>query len=416
VNDEPPSRLVRRLGTGDAVVIGLGSMIGAGVFSAIGPAAEAAGSGLLVGLGIAALVACCNAASSAQLAAVHPASGGTYVYGREQLGHVWGFLAGWGFVAGKAASCAAMAWTFGSYAAPGAARPLAIGAVVALTLVNLAGVQKTVWATRVIVVTVIAALVVGLVAATTAGLSASRLGPVDVRGGSGILESAGLMFFAFAGYARIATLAEEVRNPRRTIPRAIPIALGITLTIYAAVAVVSLMAVGPDTLAASSNPLVAVAQTGHVEGAATIVRIGAIVGSLGVLLSLLVGVSRTTFAMAAERDLPPWLGVVDPVRSVPRRAELSIAALVIVVIAVADVRGAIGFSSFGVLVYYAIANASAWTLTPAQRRWPRSISLIGLIGCIVVAASLPTTSVVGGLALFGLGAAIWLVKQSRSRR
>src|SRR5690606_21045634 len=116
--DPPGSRLARRLGTSDAVVIGLGPLIGAGGFTALGPAADAAGGGLLIGLALAAVVAYCNATSSAQLAALHPESGGSYVYGRRRLGHLWGFLAGWSFVVGKTASCAAMALTFGTYAAP----------------------------------------------------------------------------------------------------------------------------------------------------------------------------------------------------------------------------------------------------------------------------------------------------------
>ena len=130
---DPPTRLARRLTLGDAVVVGLGAMIGAGVFAAIGPAADAAGGGLLLGLGIAAIVAYCNATSSARLAAVYPASGGTYVYGRARLGPFWGFLAGWGFVVGKTASCAAMALTFGAYAAPAWQRPIAVAAVGGLT-------------------------------------------------------------------------------------------------------------------------------------------------------------------------------------------------------------------------------------------------------------------------------------------
>ena len=139
---QPESRLARRLGTFDAVVIGLGAMIGAGVFAAIGPAAAAAGGGLLIGLAIAAVVAYCNATSSSRLAALYPHSGGTYVYGRERLGTAWGFLAGWAFVIGKTASCAAIALTFGAYIDPDLARPLAVGAVVALTVVNLFGVQR----------------------------------------------------------------------------------------------------------------------------------------------------------------------------------------------------------------------------------------------------------------------------------
>jgi APA family basic amino acid/polyamine antiporter len=413
---QPATRLARRLGTGDAVVIGLGSMIGAGVFAAIGPAADAAGAGLLIGLGIAAVVAACNAASSTQLAAVYPTSGGTYVYGRERLGHLWGFLAGWAFVIGKTASCAAMALTFAAYAAPDVTRPIAIGAVVVLTAVNLSGVRKTALATRVIVVLVLAALAVVVVAGSTADPSTNELGSFTVGGIHGILQAAGLLFFAFAGYARVATLGEEVRDPRRTIPRAIPLALGITLLVYAAVASVALLAVGPDTLAASGAPLTTVVRAGTLEWAVPVVRIGAAVASLGVLVSLLAGVSRTTFAMAGEHDLPHWLAAVHPVRKVPHRAELLVAAVVIGVLLVADVRGAIGFSSFAVLLYYALANASAWTLPREQRRWFRAISAVGLVGCVVVAVSLPLQSVVGGLVLLALGLVAWGIRQRRVAR
>ncbi|MGH2690040.1 MAG: APC family permease, partial [Actinomycetota bacterium] len=220
---DPETRLSRRLGTFDAVVIGLASMIGAGVFAAVGPAAAAAGSGLLVGLVLAGAVAWCNATSSARLAAVHPLSGGAYVYARERLGPVWGYLAGWGFVVGKTASCAAMALTFGAYAAPRLERPLAVGAVVALTAVNHLGVRRTAWVTRGIVAVVLASLA-AVVAGSLLGWTASvaRIGSLAREGVGGILESAGLLFFAFAGYARIATLGEEVKDPARTIPRAIP--------------------------------------------------------------------------------------------------------------------------------------------------------------------------------------------------
>ncbi|HEU5060293.1 MAG TPA: amino acid permease, partial [Kofleriaceae bacterium] len=196
-----PTRLARRLGTTDAVVIGLGSMIGAGVFSALAPAARAAGNGLLAGLAIAALVAYCNATSSAQLAAVYPQSGGTYVYGRERLGPYWGFLAGWAFVIGKLASCAAMAMTFASYAAPALARPLAAGAVVALTAVNYAGIEKTALVSRVIVGLVLAALAT-VVAAIWLGGAADpgRLWPIEGAGWRGVLQAGGFLFFAFAGY------------------------------------------------------------------------------------------------------------------------------------------------------------------------------------------------------------------------
>jgi APA family basic amino acid/polyamine antiporter len=384
-------------------------MIGAGVFAAIGPAAEAAGAGLLVGLAIAAIVAYCNATSSAQLAALYPSSGGTYVYGRERLGHVWGYLAGWAFVVGKTASCAAMALTFGAYVAPDWARALAIGAVVALTVVTLLGITKTAWVTRVIVTMVLASLATVVVAATTAAPSTSGLGSLSEGGLHGILQSAGLLFFAFAGYARIATLGEEVVDPARTIPRAIPIALGITLVVYATVAITALLAVGPTALASSAAPLVTVVEAGSMTWATPVVRVGAAVASLGVLLSLLAGVGRTAFAMASERDLPRWLGAVEPARQVPQHAQIVVAAAVVAVVAAADVRGAIGFSSFAVLFYYAIANVAAWTLQPGERRWPRALAGGGIVGCAALCVSLPASSVIAGAAVVGVGVAGWAI-------
>jgi len=413
VNDREtvaPTRLARRLGTSDAVVIGLGSMMGAGVFAAIGPAAGAAGSGLLIGLAIAAAVAYCNATSSAELAAVYPASGGTYVYGRERLGPFWGYLAGWGFVVGKTASCAAMALTFGAYASPEWRRPLAIGAVAALTAVNYRGVRKTAWLTRAIVAVVLASLAAVVAGAFTGGqASAGNLGPLTGRGWSGVLESGGLLFFAFAGYARIATLGEEVADPARTIPRAIPLALGVTVVVYATVAAAALLAVGPESLARSSSPLATAVGAGSSDWLTPAVRVGGTVASLGVLLSLIAGVSRTAFAMAANGDLPRWLDAVHPFHRVPHRAELAAGVVVAGLVLVSDLRGAIGFSSFAVLAYYAIANAAAWTLAPEQRRWPRSLAAAGFAGCVVLAFTLPTGSVLSGVLVLAVGAAIRLV-------
>jgi basic amino acid/polyamine antiporter, APA family len=344
-------------------------MLGAGIFAALAPAAEAAGSGLLIALAITAVVAFCNAMSSAWLAARYPEAGGAYVYGRRRLGPWWGRAAGWAFVSGKTASCAAMALTFGAYAAPEAMRPLAVGAVVGLTAVNLRGIQRTAVVTRVLVAVVLACLA-AIAVTGLADADVDRLGPV--RGG-GVLEAAGLLFFAFAGYARLATLGEEVVEPERTIPRAIPLALGIALLVYAVVALSALLAVGPERLAGTEAPLAEVAEAPA--------RIGAVLASLGVLLLMIAGVSRTALAMARERDLPPALAHVHPVHRVPDRAELAVAALVIVVVLLADVREAIAFSAVTVLVYYAVANAAAWTLGR------RLVPALGLAGCLVLAGS-----------------------------
>ena len=413
----PTSRLARKLTTRDAVIVGLGSMIGAGVFSAIGPAARVAGNMVVVALLIAGALAYCNATSSAELAALYPESGGAYVYGRRRLGDVWGFLAGWGFVVGKLASCAAMALTFARYAAPPIARPLAIAAVVSLTVVNYFGIRKTVGLTKIIVGLVLIALAACLLATLAGGsLRLDRLWPLDTAAPRNVLQAAGLLFFAFAGYARIATLGEEVIDPARTIPRAIPVALGVTLLVYAAVLVSALAAAGSAALAAAPAPLAVAIRAGRFAPLSIVVRIGAAVASLGVLLSLIVGVSRTMFAMAAARDLPAALAAVHPRYQVPHRAEVLVGAGVVLLVALLDVGDAIGFSSFTVLSYYAVANASALTLSPRERRWPRPVAAAGLAGCVLVAASLPARTVLSGLGVLSLGLLTFGIARAFRRR
>lgn len=400
--------LRRRLGLADSVVIGLGAMVGAGIFAALAPAADAAGSWLLVALAVAAVVAYCNATSSARLAARYPVSGGTYVYGRERLGRLWGYLAGWGFVAGKTASCAAMALTVGSYAWPEQAHAVAVGAVVAITAINYTGVQKSAFATRVLVGVVLAVLaaviVIGLLGTHSAATALpDRIGPRDV------LTAAGLLFFAFAGYARIATLGEEVLEPQRTIPRAIMLALALALTVYALVAVATLSVLGSAGLAAATDPLARMVNVAGVPAAAPVVRIGAVLAAAGSLLALLLGVSRTVLAMARDRYLPGALATVHPRFGVPHRAELVVGGIVAVVAALFDVRAAIGFSSFTVLFYYLIANISAATLTAEENRPPRWIPVVGAVGCVVVAFALPLGSVLAGLGALVLGAALYVL-------
>jgi basic amino acid/polyamine antiporter, APA family len=406
--------LARRLGTSDAVIIGLGSMLGAGVFAAFSPAAAVAGAGLLIGLGVAALVAYCNATASAQLAAEYPTSGGTYIYGRERLGPWWGFLAGWGFIIGKIASCAAMALTFAAYVAPGAwQRPVAIAAVIVLATVNYHGVTRTAGLTKIIVALVLATLALVVAASFTEANGMASIQSFDLLadGWYGILQSGGLLFFAFAGYARIATMGEEVRDPERTIPLAILTALTITVLIYLAVAASILVVLGPDGVAASPAPLAAAVDAAGWMWASLPVRLGAAAAALGALLALIAGVGRTTLAMARNDDLPRWLAAVHERHKVPHHAEVTVAGLVCVLILLTDLRGAIGFSSFGVLLYYLIANVAAYTQSADRRRFPRILQLIGVAGCGTLALTLPLNAVFGGTLVFAVGIiyrAIWV--------
>ncbi|GAA1225094.1 amino acid permease [Prauserella halophila] len=406
-------RLARRLGTPQAVLVGLSAMIGAGVYTAFAPAAAAAGGALPVALLLAAVVAYCNATSSARLAARYPESGGTYVYGRERLGPFWGHLAGWGFVVGKTASCAAMALTVVAYAAPGLGQPwrglLAVAVVAAITTLDYHGVHRSTRAAAVLVTVSLLALATAVLATLTAGdPQVSRLDPTAGAGPPGVLEAAGLLFFAFAGYARVATLGEEVRDPARTIPRAVAWALGLVLAVYALVALALLTTLGPAGIAAAEDPVAeAVAATG-LTGLVPVVRVGAVLAALGALLALVLGVSRTVLAMARDRHLPHGLAVVHPRFGVPHRAAVAVGIVVAILAATVDLREAIGFSSLAVLVYYAIANASACTLGR------RLVPVAGLAGCLLLAANLPAVSVLSGLGVLALGALAYALTRRRS--
>ena len=390
-------------------------MVGAGLFSAIGPATSAAGSWILVALAGAALVATCNALSSAQLAVIYPRAGGTYVYGGERLGRYWGYLAGWGFLIGKTASCAAIALTFGFYVSEQLARPLAAAAVISFTLLNLLGIDRTARVAALLLVPILATLSLPVI--TAIGMNEANLTnalPTDgFPGLRNLFQASALLFFAFAGYARITTLGEEIVDPGRTIPRAISIALATAVVIYALVVASALAVLGPLDISALAAPLADTVKAGPLARFSPAIQAGATIASLGVLISLLAAVSRMGLAMARNRDLPFWFGAVHSRFHVPHRAELVIGLTVVILVSTLDLRNAIGFSSFAVLIYYAIANASALTLPGRERRLPILVPLVGIVGCIVLAASLPLETLLAGMILFAAGTALYVAASIR---
>ncbi len=394
------SSVQRRLGTPDAVVLGLAAMLGTGVFAVWAPAAAAAGSWLPLAVLLAGVIALCNAVSTADLAAAYPESGAGYVYGRHRLGPAAGRLAGVAFLTGESASAAAAAGVFGSYVLPAQPLPTAIAAVVAATALNVAGVRWTARAAYALVGGTVAVLLVvvavglfGSGGTEVASAVTAESAPVAVRGGLlGVGTAAGLVFFAFAGYARIATLGEEVRNPERTLPRAILIALGAALVTYLLVAVALLVGLGPERLAVESAPLVALVDTGRASAVGVLVRVGAAVAAGSALLTVLIGLSRMELAMARRGELPPALAVVGA-RGTPWRADLAGGLVVIVIAVLAGPAAAIAVSACSVLVYYAVINLSALRLPLGQRNWPGWTAGLGVVGCLVLALLLPFTQV-----------------------
>ncbi len=404
----------RQLGGFDATTVGIGSMIGAGVFVVYPPAAASAGTLLPLALLLAALVALCNATATVQLAAVHPESGGTYIYGRRQLGEWSGFIAGWSFVTGKTASCAAMAFTLGIYLLPGNERAAAVGAVVIVTAINLFGITRTAWATRIIVSVVIAVLAFVLVAAF-ASSGPENAGTIDTSA-RGVLQASALLFFAFAGYARIATMGGEVHHPEKNIPRAVFGALGFTLLLYVVLALALTHNLGIETLARSEAPLMDVFRNSDDGVSISVVTVAAVLACLGGLLALLAGISRTVYAMASEGDLPIFLSRLGRRFHAPVVAEPLVAVVVIILILTTDVLTVVGFSSFGVLLYYSVTNASAMTLS--KRPWyaPRALNIAGFAGCLLLAFTLPLTSVLVMLSVLAVGIAGRAIRLAVLRR
>lgn len=308
-------------------------------------------------------------------------SGGTYVYGRQRLGNLLGFIAGWAFVIGKLASCAAIALAFGRAVAPSIARPAAFAAVVSLTALNYLGVRRTALVTRLLVLLVLTALLIAIAAALTGGkVEVDNLSPFPGAGARDILQAGGILFFAFAGYARIATLGEEVSEPAKTIPRALSVSLGVVLVLYAAVCVAALLVLGPSRLAASAIPLLDAVRAGGSADLAIAVKVGAAIATLSVLLALIAGVSRTVFAMAAGGDLPAPFSAVHPRFRVPHRAQLAVGAVGCVVLATSlptlELAVGAGIVLAGVVVWLIARGA-------ARARWPftRSVPARRSIGC-----------------------------------
>lgn len=394
-----------QLGFFDAVATGLAAILGAGIFAVIAPAAKIAGPALLVSFLVGAFVALCNALSSAQLASALPRTGGTYTFGRKMLGPWWGFSAGWMFLVANTVGPGAIALAFGGYlnavltSLP--ARDAAVLAALAMTALNAAGIRRSVRVTDVVVVlsvlSLLAVVVIGL-----PGGRASNLTPFAPGGIRGVLRATGLLFFAYTGYSRIATLVEEVHQPRRTIPRATVIALGSATTLYLLVALAVLSVLGAPALSGSASPLqAAMSALGSGLGVA-VVSAGALLTTFNEGLSDLLGVSRVAFAMGREADLPSSLAVLGSGQN-PWRSVVAVGVVSILVAAFAPFSSAVEVSSFGTLLYYCVANLSALRLTKEQRMFPRAVSLAGLAGCLTLAIALAPGDVELGLGVLLLG-------------
>jgi len=406
--------LKRELGVFSATALGLGSILGTGVFVSIGLVAGLAGAWSVAAVVVAALVATCNALSSAQLAAAYPRSGGTYEYGYELLRPWMGFTAGWMFLCAKSASAATAALGFAGYLLHSTGVEM-IGAkawvgalvVVALTVLVAGGLRRSA-VTNLVIVTVTVAALVGFV---LGGLRPAVRGWESVPWGAPaagrFFEAIALMFVAYTGYGRVATLGEEVREPRKTIPRAIIATLAASAVLYLAVVAVGVLAVGGEQMyratEAESATLEVLARGFGLRFLPALVGVGAMSAMLGVLLNLLLGLSRVLLAMGRRGDMPQVVTRIDRRRSTPYAAVFVVGAVILLITLFGSIKTAWSFSAFTVLVYYSLTNLAALRLPAGRRLYPRAWAVAGLGSCLFLAFWVQPAVWLGGLGLIGAG-------------
>jgi len=428
-------QLQRQLGVFGAVMMGLGSIVGTGVFVSIGIGAGIVGPAVVLAIVIGALVATFNGLSSAQLAASHPVSGGTYEYGYKYLNHWLGFTAGWMFLSAKSASAATAALGFAGYLLnlagveqSGVRTAVAVGAVLLLTAITVGGIRRS-NLTNIVIVTV---TLVALVLFVLVGLpdlfanAGQNFRPFFAPGNGNesnpwqaLFHASALMFVAYTGYGRIATMGEEVRDPATTIPRAIITTLIVTAALYTAVGLVAVGNVGAVRYAALTNegaaPLEAIAQDFALPGAGLLLAIGAMTAMLGVLLNLILGLSRVLLAMGRRGDMPAATARIDAAGTTPYVAVLVMGAVIALLALIGNVKTTWSFSAFTVLIYYALTNLAALGLPPAARRFPRWVAVAGVVACLFLAFWVEPVVWGSGLALLGVGV-VWHWVQWRTRR
>jgi APA family basic amino acid/polyamine antiporter len=397
-------QLRRELGILGAVMMGLGSIIGTGVFVSLGIAAGIAGPAVVLAVVLAAFVAIFNGLSSAQLAASHPVSGGSYEYGYKYLNPTLGFVAGWLFLCAKSASAATAALGFAGYVLsvldlnnPLWRMGVALAAVVALTVVVLGGIRQSNVTNILIVSVTLGSLIYFVVGGLDGAVAnfAHNFTPFFPPPSAGVnpvralFHATALIFVAYTGYGRIATMGEEVRDPERVIPRAIVIALLACMALYIAVTLTAVGNVGAETLATitldTSAPLEVIAAGFGLPGSGWLLTIGALCALLGVLLNLILGLSRMMLAMGRRRDMPVAVARVSKSGRTPEIAVVTVGVLIALLVLIGDIRTTWSFSAFTVLIYYAITNLAAYQLPADKRRYPRPVAALGLLACLFLA-------------------------------
>ena len=392
--------LKKTFGLFDAFNIGIGAIIGAGIFVVTGIGAALAGPALLLSLLISAGIAAFTALSFAELSMLIPKEGGGYEFAHELISPFAGFMTGWIWLLSNVVVGAVVSLGFAHYFALFFPIPIQITAVVACVIIitiNYLGAKDLEIVNNALVVFKIFILACFIVFGITALNLEHITSPFLPNGGIGVLQGAAFMFFAFAGFARITIIAEEVKDPKKTIPRAILLALAVSTIIYLLVSYTAIGLVGYQGLANSGSPL---AEAAREEGNTMVllVSLGALAATFSVLLTTLLGTSRVSYAMARNKDLPRIFNTLHPTRNIPYISILFFGIIMTLFAAFTDLTSAVAITNFASLFYYAIANYAALKID--NPRYPRIIPIIGLLTCMLLLFFLtPTAWIIGCLSL-----------------
>ena len=371
----------RTLTLKNSILLGLSSMIGAGLFFNISPTSKIASYSSILGLLIAGTVAYANASSSAQLARIYPQTGGTYLYAKNVLGNFPSLIAGYAFIIGKLISCVAVSLTFGNYLYPENPKIIALLFIFSVTLINYFGISKTVDIAKWFTYTIILIIIFYLISLTSSENFSMNIPITEGLSLKNLILSASIWFFAFTGYSRLATFGEEVSNPEEIIPKAILTGLGITLFIYVSTSYATLGIVSPSIIENSSTPLKVAFDLSRFSEFSYLIVIASTIATGSVLLALLPGISRVLVAMSRDKKIPDYFKTIHPKQNSAYISDIFGGLLVAAGVLTFDLLPAVKLSAIFILIYYSITNLCVIRLEKSERIFSVMISIYGLVFC-----------------------------------
>jgi len=416
---EQQNALKPSLGLLDATAISVGAIIGGGIFVVTGIVAGLAGSALVISMVIAALIAFFTALSFAELATWQPVEGSVYEYAHQLISPFSGFLAGWMWMLSNTFTGAAVSLGFAYYLTalfPSLPTNLVAAVLcIAFTALNFVGVRQSALLNTILVVAKLLVLAFFVIfgAVYTNTTNFMPFAPFN----AGVLYGACFIFFAYTGFARAAVVAEEVKDAKRNVPRALLLSLAISTIIYVLIGIVAVGLIGPSKLADSNSPLTeAISATGS-PLATQIISFGGLLATASVLLTSILGVSRMAYSMARRKDVPQVLTKLHHKFCTPYYAIWIIGILMIMLVLFFDLTGVVAISAFASLFYYALTNIAAFKLKTENRQYSRLVPALGLISCLVLLVFIlfaaTQACIIGAICLIA-GAAYYGAKKMRS--